>query len=154
MEFPIEPEVGVGAIIISDNKILLVKRVNPPGKGRWSVPGGHLKLGESIYEAAKRELKEETGIIAEPLGIINVDEYVEYLDDITRYHYVLIDVLMKPKTPIESAKAGSDAEKIGLYPLKDALKLNLTKSTRSLIEKLIKMEGKYPLIESKFIIEK
>lgn len=138
MEYPKEPEVGVGSIILENNKILLIRRLNPPGKGKWSVPGGHLKLGESIYDAAVRELREETGIDGDPIGIINIDEYVEYDDKRVKYHYVLIDVLIKPKTSIKHAKPDSDVSEIKICTLKDALNLNLTLSTRSLITKLIK----------------
>lgn len=153
MRYPLEPEVGVGSVIIEDDKILLVKRINPPGKDKWSVPGGHLKLGESIYQTAVRELLEETGVNAEPIGIINVDEYVE-LDEENRirYHYVLVDVLLKAKSDIYAAKPSTDASEVKICKLEEALKLNLTKSTRSLILKLIKDRDK--IIHSNFIVNK
>lgn len=147
MEYPPFPQVGVGAIVLEDKKILLVKRRNPPGAGKWSVPGGHLKLGESIYSAAIRELHEETGIDGEAIGIINVDEYVED-DGRIRFHYVLIDVLIKSKTPLGAARPGGDVEQVRMVELEEALKMNLTKSTRSLIRKI--MIGA-PLLRSNFI---
>ncbi|RLE50492.1 MAG: NUDIX hydrolase, partial [Candidatus Methanomethylicota archaeon] len=61
-EYPNQPIVGVGAVIIDDNgKILLVKRAQPPGKDLWAIPGGIVKLGETLRNAVKREIKEETG---------------------------------------------------------------------------------------------
>jgi ADP-ribose pyrophosphatase YjhB (NUDIX family) len=148
--YPDKPEVGVGAVVIDeDNNILLIKRVNPPGEGKYSVPGGHLNLGESIYDAAIRELREETGIEGEPIGIINIDEYVEYERDRIRYHYVLIDVLIRPKTPLNKAVARSDAKEILVLKLEDSLRVNLTKSVRSLITKMV--NGKTVLLDSNFI---
>ncbi|NOZ30825.1 MAG: NUDIX domain-containing protein, partial [Crenarchaeota archaeon] len=79
--YPEMPLVGVGALVIRDGKILLVKRKYPPGKGRWSIPGGHVEVNESILEAARRELLEETGIEGDPLGVVNVDDAIIYDDD-------------------------------------------------------------------------
>ena len=139
MKYPINPEVGVGVVAVDEsNRILLVKRKYPPGAGKWSIPGGHLELGESLYEAAVRELYEETGINGEPIGIVNIDELVVYDDrGGVKYHYVLIDVLVKPKTPLENARASSNALEIAIIPIKEAVNLDITKTSRSLIEKLI-----------------
>lgn len=151
MLYPDEPEVGVGAVVLDNmNRILLIKRKNPPGAGKWSVPGGHLTLGESIYNAALRELHEETGIEGIPRGIINIDELVEFdKEGKVRYHYVLIDVLIEPKSPLENAKASSDAEEVGIFNVREAINLKLTKSTRSLIEKIISKS--FPILHSNFI---
>ncbi|MEM2194208.1 MAG: NUDIX hydrolase [Candidatus Methanomethylicia archaeon] len=151
MKYPTNPEVGVGVVVIDEsNRILLVKRKYPPGAGKWSIPGGHLELGESLYEAAIRELYEETGINGDPIGIVNIDELVVY-DDKKRikYHYVLIDVLVKPKTPIENAKASSDVLEIAVIPIREAVNLDITKTSRNLIEKLISKGG--ILLRSNFI---
>lgn len=151
MKYPINPEVGVGVVAIDgSNRILLVKRKYPPGAGKWSIPGGHLELGESLYEAAVRELYEETGINGDPIGIVNIDELVVYDDkEKIKYHYVLIDVLVKPKTPLENAKASSDALEIAVIPIREAVNLDITKTSRSLIEKLIS-KGEM-LLKSNFI---
>ncbi len=152
MRYPPEPEVGVGSIVVENGTILLVKRANPPGAGLWSVPGGHLKLGESLYNAAVRELREETGIVGTPIGIVNVDEYLEYDESgQIKYHYVLIDVMIEPETPLKNARPASDVLEVGVFPLEDALKLKLTRSTRSLIGKLIGSELR--LIKSNFIVK-
>ncbi|MBN2246845.1 MAG: NUDIX domain-containing protein, partial [Candidatus Aminicenantes bacterium] len=57
------PQVGVGAVVIKDEKILLVKRKNPPQKGQWAIPGGKVEFGETMQKAAEREILEETGLI-------------------------------------------------------------------------------------------
>ena len=153
LKYPDKPEVGVGALVVKDGKIVLVRRVNPPGKDLWSVPGGHLRLGESVYEAAVRELNEETGLHGEAVGIANIDEYVE-VDEVGRikYHYVLIDVLVEVKESLIEARASSDAKEVGIFTLQEALSLKLTKSTRSLIEKLLSRGIK--ILKSNHIIVK
>ena len=153
MKYPSKPEVGVGAVVIEGENILLIRRKYPPGAGKWSVPGGHVKLGESLYEAATRELREETGVEGKPLGIINIDEMVEYdMEGKIRYHYVLIDVLIEPSTPLKMAKASSDALELKVVPLKECLNLNLTRTSRSLIEKLI--SGSTCMLKSNFVTYK
>ncbi len=62
-EYPNSPQVAVGALVFRENRVLLVKRNQPPGKGFWAIPGGRLKLGETLKEAAEREVMEETGVI-------------------------------------------------------------------------------------------
>ena len=64
--FPRTPQVAVGAILISNDKILLVKRMKDPHRGEWAIPGGSLKLGETLQEAAEREIREETGLLIIP----------------------------------------------------------------------------------------
>ncbi|MEB3759485.1 MAG: NUDIX hydrolase [Desulfurococcales archaeon] len=131
---PSEPRVGVGALVIESGKILLVKRKYPPSRGKWSIPGGHVELGESILETARRELKEETGVEAIPLGVVNVDDYIAYDERGIRYHYVLITVLLKSLT--YDVDPGSDALDAGFFTLEEAESLDLTVSTRGLLKKL------------------
>ena len=71
-EFPELPLVGVGSIIIEDDRVLLVKRAHPPIQGQWSIPGGVLEVGEMVREAAVREAREETGLIVEPGELLGV----------------------------------------------------------------------------------
>ncbi len=132
------PIPAVRAVVIEGDNILLVKRGHSPGKGLWSIPGGSIELGESIYDACIRELFEETNIRARPIGIINISEYIELKSKNIRYHYVLIDILMKPETSLDKAKALSDAVDVGVFKLNEALRLKLTYATRTLIKCLIK----------------
>ncbi|ADI32369.1 NUDIX hydrolase [Staphylothermus hellenicus] len=136
--------VGVGAVVLVGDKILLVKRGNEPCRGCWSIPGGHLEYGESIGEAAHRELLEETGINARPLGIIYVDEILP--SNSSRYHFVLIDVLMDTKYMVEP-KASSDALQARFYPL-DNLPKPLTPSTKRFINYLKLLIKKNKLYDS------
>ncbi|MEM0365724.1 MAG: NUDIX hydrolase [Acidilobaceae archaeon] len=136
--YPETPLVGVGCLVIDrDGRILLVKRAYPPGEGKWSIPGGHLELGEDIVEAAVRELEEETRVKAEPRGIVNVDTLiVRDRDNKIKYHYVLIDVLMV--NPKGDPEPSGDVLEVGYYTLEDSLKLDLTRSVRGLVEKIIR----------------
>jgi ADP-ribose pyrophosphatase YjhB (NUDIX family) len=91
-EYPDSPLVGIGAIIIQDGRVLLVKRGHPPLAGEWSIPGGVLELGETLRAAAVREVREETCLTVEPAELLGVYDRV-LRDDAGRtlYHFVLID---------------------------------------------------------------
>jgi len=96
-QYPKLPLVGVGAVVIKEGKILLVKRAFPPGQGKWSFPGGLVELGEKLSDACARETEEETGFEIEVLELINVFDMIERDDEgKVRYHYVLVEFLAKP----------------------------------------------------------
>jgi 8-oxo-dGTP diphosphatase len=95
-EYPNYPLVGVGAIIIEQDRVVLVKRGHPPLSGEWSIPGGVLEVGETLREAAVREALEETGLTVEVGELLGVyDRILRDADERTRYHYVLIDFLCR-----------------------------------------------------------
>ncbi len=103
-EYPDRPFIGVGAIIVEDGRVLLVKRGHEPLTGEWSIPGGVLELGETVRQGVAREALEETGLIVEPLELLGVfDRVVRDLDERTLYHYVLIDFLKDTAEVIQSA---------------------------------------------------
>jgi len=134
--------VGVGAVVLLNNKILLVRRGCKPCAGCWAVPGGRVEYGESLGEAVKRELLEETNILAEPLGIIWVSEVLpETYPDVSE-HYILIDFLMKP-IDVSNPKPSTDALELGFFKL-NSIPENTTKSTRQLvsyIRRIVEAEG-------------
>ncbi len=145
-EYPRYPLVGVGGILIQDNKILLVKRKNEPGKGLWAIPGGLVEPGEAIKDAVKREIREETNLVVDALRPINADEViVRDKEERIKYHYVLVDFLCKV---IEgSLKPGDDAKEVRWIDIKRAKELNLTDSTRKLLDKI--MEGFFLVIRNR-----
>ena len=123
-EYPESPLVGVGAVIVRDNRALLIRRGQPPLLGEWSLPGGVLECGESLREAAIREAREETGLVVEVGDMLGVYERVIRSEDArVRYHYVLIDFLCRPVAG--ELIAGSDAADAGWFSREElpALKL-------------------------------
>lgn len=95
-EYPAYPMVGVGTIVLKDGRVLLVQRGAQPAYGKWSVPGGMLDLGESLHDAAAREVKEETGLDVEVGPLVDIVERV-ILDDDGRvqYHFIIVDFVAK-----------------------------------------------------------
>jgi len=112
-EFPEAPIVGVGAVIIEQNRVLLVQRGREPLKGKWSLPGGMLELGESLAEGVVREVREETGLIVEVLELVELLDRVhrESIPDgeRVRYHYVIADYLCRVVSGTLQASSDADA---------------------------------------------
>ena len=91
-EYPDRPVVGVGAVVIRDGEILLVKRGVAPSKGLWAIPGGSLELGETLQQAAEREIFEETGVTIRAREPIYAFDFFERKDGRIRFHFVIVDV--------------------------------------------------------------
>jgi 8-oxo-dGTP diphosphatase len=91
--YPDRPIVGVLAVVLRGERALVVRRANPPLAGRWGFPGGVLELGETVAQGAMRELVEETGVVAEPAGILTVIDTLDRDEEgRVRYHYTLVAV--------------------------------------------------------------
>jgi len=107
-EYPERPIVGIGVVVLEAENILMIQRSKPPRVGGWSLPGGAQKLGETIYETAIREVKEETNIDIEVMGLIDVvDSIHRDKGGAVQYHYTLVDVLARSLGGILAA--GDDA---------------------------------------------
>lgn len=91
--YPTRPHIGIGVVVWRGDQVLLVKRRNPPHQGHWSLPGGKQQLGETIFHAAVREVREETGLEIRPLDIITALDAIS-LDTAGQieFHYTLIEV--------------------------------------------------------------
>lgn len=109
-EYPEAPLAGVGAVVVDKGRVLLVRRGREPLKGRWTLPGGVLELGESLAAAVAREVLEETGLLVEPVELIELVDRIHRDGDRIRYHYVIADYLCRVTGG--ALEAGSDADAV------------------------------------------
>jgi len=132
--YPNRPIVGVGAIITRNGRILLEKRKNDLGRGKWSIPGGLVELGESLEQTVIREVQEETGLVVDAPELIDVISQVT-LDESgkVKYHFVIVDYLANIKSG--TASAASDAEELEWVPFDEVEQRDLIKSFRGFFEK-------------------
>ena len=133
-EYPRAPVVAVAAAIVDDGRILLVRRASEPGRGRWSLPGGVVRLGERLGEAVVREVIEETNLLIEVVRPIDIVEtIIKDEDGRIRYHYVIIDYLARPVAG--ELRASSDALEARWVGFEEALKLDITNTLRRFLER-------------------
>ena len=133
-EYPEQPLVGVGAIIIENSRVVLVKRGHPPLQAQWSIPGGVLEIGELVRDAAIREAREETGLTVEPGELVGVfDRVLRDPNGRVQYHYVLVDFLCR-RVSGELAAAG-DAAAARWFTREELPAMNLAEDTLEVIHK-------------------
>lgn len=135
-EYPSQPIVGVGGVVLRGGRVVLVKRGVEPGRGKWSIPGGVVELGEPIRKAVLREVEEECGLEVElgkekPIDV--VDSIILDADGKPKYHFVLLQFLIKAKGG--GLRASSDVIEARWVSLDDVAKYDLTKTTRSFFDK-------------------
>lgn len=120
-EYPTQPVVGVGAIIVQDGKILMTKRGSEPGKGKWSVPGGVVELGENLEKAVIREVKEETNLDVEVVHLIDaVDNIIRDSNGKLQFHFVILDYSAKVKSgTLQSSSDVLDTRWVRLEEVED-----------------------------------
>ncbi|MEM1922166.1 MAG: NUDIX domain-containing protein [Desulfurococcaceae archaeon] len=144
--YPVHAISAVGCVLIRNDEILLVKRKYPPAEGYWAIPGGVIESSELIYEAARRELEEETGLKAEPLGVIALADVLFREGCRVKYRYVIVEVLFDPTSITGSLKPGEEVLDVRWMNIKDVVKRNdITRSTRKLVESIL--NGNYSFIK-------
>ena len=139
-EYPAAPLVGVGAVVLDGGRVLLVQRGRPPARGRWSLPGGLVDVGERLEAAVRREIAEECGLIVEVHGLVGaVDRIVRDDEGRVRYHYVLLDYLVTPTAG--RAEAGSDALAVQWCEPDELGGLDVTEGVESMVRRAFALEA-------------
>lgn len=132
-DYPERPVIGVGTVVLRDQSVLLVRRANPPRRGQWSLPGGAQELGETLIEAARREVREETGIELAAISLLTVLDLIEPdAEGRIRHHYSLVDFVAEadPGEPV----AAHDASDARFVALEDVGRLGMWSETLRVIE--------------------
>lgn len=159
-EYPEQPVVGVGGVVISDGRALLIRRGGEPLKGEWSIPGGTLELGETLAEGVARELREETGLEVRVLELIEAFERIFPMSQgdshssletdhrggsanpladsgRPRYHFVILDYLCEARGGM--ARAGSDVTEIAFVREEELEGYKLTPTATRVVRKAFTM---------------
>jgi 8-oxo-dGTP diphosphatase len=142
-EYPDAPRVGVGAVILAGDRVLLVKRGQPPSEGKWSIPGGLVHLGERIEDAVRREVQEECGVRVRLLGLCGVIDRVRLAadngvtPDRVHYHYVIIDYAAVIESGVP--RAGSDAAEVRWVPVSDLGRYDTTDGLANMVQRALEV---------------
>ncbi len=135
--YPDRPFLGVGALIVQGDRILLCRRGKPPYQGFWSLPGGLVELGEPVLDALRREVREETGLE------VTIDRFAEVYERITtdsdgrvEYHFTILDYLCRPESG--TLRAGDDAADVRWFPRAELASLEMTPGSLAVIERVLR----------------
>ncbi|RLI15234.1 hypothetical protein DRO41_04515 [Candidatus Bathyarchaeota archaeon] len=135
--YPKKPLIGVGAVIVCNGRILLEKRKGEPGKGKWSIPGGLVELGERAEQTVIREVREETNLEVENPELIDVVDSITFDEGgRIKYHFVIIDYFVKLKGG--TVKAADDAAELKWVPFSEVEKYDLTRTFKEFFERNFK----------------
>jgi ADP-ribose pyrophosphatase YjhB (NUDIX family) len=142
-EYPDAPRVGVGAVVLDGDRVLLVQRGQPPSQGKWSLPGGLVHVGERLEDAVRREVTEECGLSVRVLDICGVIDRIVRDSALgatgaaprVRYHWVIVDYVAEPAGG--AVRAGSDAADARWVPLADLARYDTTDGLTDMIHRAV-----------------
>ena len=142
-EYPERPLVGVGGVVIANERALLVRRGSEPLRGEWSIPGGMLELGETLEQGVVRELLEETELEVQVIELIEVFDriYTEGPDmrvNRPRFHYVIVDYLCEYISG--KPRAGSDVTEVKFVREEELIQFHLTETATRILHKAFAMQ--------------
>ena len=141
--YPPRPVVGVGAVIVQDGRVVLIRRRFEPLARQWSLPGGTLELGETLEAGVAREMLEETGLVVDVGPVVEVFDRIMYDDDRrVRYHFVLVDYLCWPVSG--TLRAGSDVDDAVFAGPAELPRYSLTKKATAVIERGLQLAREAP----------
>ena len=130
--YPEQPIAGVGVVVFKDGKILTIKRGHEPSKGKWSIPGGRIELGETVQEAGRREVREECSIDVEIERVIDAaNNIIRDENGHIKYHFVIIDLLARYVRG--EVEAQTDAEECRWVTPRELAELDITSSLREML---------------------
>ncbi|MBA7525889.1 hypothetical protein ES705_18048 [subsurface metagenome] len=138
-KYPIRPHVGVGVLLVRDDHLLLIKRKYDPDAGYWSIPGGHLDLGEKVQLAAEREAYEETGFKVKVTTLAGIIDKIIYDNKgKIEYHYVLLNFFVEQIEGDETQAPipDDDALDAKFVPFDQLMNYKLTESLIELLKQL------------------
>ncbi len=139
-EYPARPILAVGTIAVRNGCVLLARRGRPPGQGKWSVPGGAVDAGESLEDAARREIREECGIEVELTGTIEVIQRITRDDaQRVRFHYVIVDYLARWTSG--EARPSEEASEVRWFRPAEFDGLDMTAGTADVIRRMLARAG-------------
>jgi 8-oxo-dGTP diphosphatase len=135
-EYPDAPRVAVGAIVVRDGGVLLVRRGQPPSEGLWAIPGGRVELGESLQEAAEREIMEETGLTIRARHPVHTfDVILRDEGGRVRFHYVIVDLLADYVSG--EMRPGDDAHEVRWVTPGELEKLPVSQTTLEVLRRRV-----------------
>ena len=136
-EYPNQPIPGVAAVTVHDGNVLLAMRGKAPSFGKWGIPGGVVEVGETLHEAVRREVFEETSVTVEPVKLIAVFDSINRDDNgRVHYHYILFEYLCRYVSG--EVQASSDAPDARWVSFEDLDSLDVMSSTRRFIDKVLR----------------
>jgi 8-oxo-dGTP diphosphatase len=132
-EYPLHPIASTHAVVLEGDSVLLVQRAHEPSSGWWSAPGGVIELGETVFDAVRREVREECGIEIRPHQVIDVvDNIIVDADGIPRFHFVIIYVLAQLLAG--EVRANSDAQAVRWVTRDELNSMQVVPALRSVVE--------------------